>query len=197
MTARGLRSSWATPAASRVTREPSPDAPASGASRDPAGAPPRASTLFTKTILAGDRPGDEVVDALERLVQKGGVLGPGLGEVGSAPAAAPGGPRHLLDQLAGVEPNREILRHAGHQADFAVGHAADTHHSGAQSLPEAIDDGPQAFGIEPVHAGRDDRDAVDLTGPGHQIVGTAMRGPALQLGQLLFQGSLPLHELTQ
>src|SRR6266511_4061038 len=56
----------------------------------------------------------------ERVVELGGILAAGLGEIGAPPAAAADELGHFLDELAGLKTLGEVLGNRGDEVDLAV-----------------------------------------------------------------------------
>src|SRR5262245_8660984 len=88
----------------------------------------------------------------EGLVELRGLLAAGLRQIRATAAATTHELGDLLDQFARLEALGEVLRDRGHQADLVVDHRAEANHAGAHPLAQGIDDGAEAFRIEPVEA---------------------------------------------
>src|SRR5262245_47953833 len=71
-------------------------------------------------------PAHDRVDEAEGLVELGGVLAAGLGEVRPSTTAAADGPRDLLHEAARLHPLGEIFGHRRDEAHLAVDGAAHT-----------------------------------------------------------------------
>src|SRR5215218_2425859 len=90
-----------------------------------------------------------------------GLLAAGLGEVGPAAATAAHDGRQALDQLARLDPRRQVLGDRGHQADVALRARADHHHAGAELGAQRVRHVPHLVGRSRRHLSGQDPDAVD------------------------------------